>query len=207
MLHTQGVDAMPVETLEGGTAAVREQSRAGGLGHLEGPGSQLRQALAAHSCRGFATVVEIGGYLNPISDHLVHGAHAVWVVDPKITPLETTATGGCAVRHIAAKYQAVDFSGLSRPYALVMLGYSMKPHGRSAAVDPKLLSLVDGAGRVIIEWANALERATSQVPALLSRPGFATICRMTSRIEDGVIDRTPYAERTFVVLDRVRKRS
>jgi hypothetical protein len=198
---------MPVGVMEGETAAARERSRPDGLGHLAGPGAQVRQALAAHFVRGVPTVLEIGGYLNPISDHLVQDATAVWVIDPKIEPLETTSPAGCAVRHIGAKYQAVDFSSLPRPYALVMLGYSMKPYGRSAAVDPKLLSLVDGAARVVIEWAEALERATSQVPALLARPGLATMCRIAYRIEDGVIDRTPYADRAFVVLDRKPSRA
>jgi hypothetical protein len=193
--------------MEGETAAARERLRVGGLGHLAGPGAQVRQALAAHFVSPIPAVLEIGGYLNPISDHLVHGAATVWVIDPKIAPLEATSPSGCAVRHIAAKYQAVDFSRLPHPYALVMLGYSMKPYGRSAAVDPGLLSLIDGAARVVIEWANALERATSQVPALLGRPGLATLCRIAYRIEDGVIDRTPYADRTFVVLDRMPARA
>jgi hypothetical protein len=187
---------MPVDAIEAGTAPGE------GLAHLAGPGAQVRQALAAHFVRAIPNVVEIGGFLNPISDHLLNDAACVWVVDPKIAPRTWISAGGCEIRHIAAKHQAVDFRDLPRPYALVMLGCSMKPYGRHAAVDPGLLSLVDGARRLVVEWADALDRATAQVPDLIARPGFETVCRIAWRIEDGVIDRTPFADRTLVVRDR-----
>ena len=191
---------MPVDAIEATT------SPGEGLAHLAGPGAQVRQALAAHFVRAIPHVVEIGGFLNPISDYLARDAACVWVVDPKIAPHSWVAAGGCEVRHIAAKHQAVDFRDLPRPYALVMLGFSMKPYGRRAAVDPGLLALVDGAQRLVIEWADALDRAASQAPALVARPGFATVCRISWRIEDGVIDRTPFADRTLVVRDRTASR-
>lgn len=187
---------MPDDAIEAGTAPGE------GLAHLAGPGAQVRQALAAHFVRPIPHVVEIGGYLNPISDHLFHDVSSIRVIDPKIGPATWISAGGCEVRHIRAKYQAVDFSDLPSPYALVILGYSMKPYGQRAAVDPSLLSLVDGARRLVVEWADALERAASQVPVLIDRPGFATVCRIAWRIEDGVIDRTAYADRTLVVRDR-----
>ncbi len=171
--------------------------------HLRGPAARVRQALAAHFLSGVPTIVEIGGYLNPISDHLVHDAETVIVVDPKIAAFEGVIRGGaCAVSHIRAKYQAIDLSKLPRPYALVMLGYSMKGFGGRAAVDPALLDLLDGAQRVVIEWATELERATSPGPALLSRPALRQVCRIDFTLEDGVIDASPYASRTLVVLER-----
>ena len=192
---------MPDDATEA-AQALRAASRDGGLKHLAGPGSQVRQALAAHFIRPIPHVVEIGGYLNPISDHLVHDVSTIRVVDPKIASAAWISAQGCEVRHIRAKYQAVDFSDLPSPYALVILGYSMKPYGQRAAIDPALLALADGAQRLVVEWADALERAASQAPVLTDRPGFATVCRISWRIEDGVIDRTPYADRTLVVRDR-----
>lgn len=199
---------MPVDAIEDARPDTRAETRGGaddGLAHLEGPASQVRQALAAHYLRDFSTIVEIGGFLNPISDHLVHDPTAVWVVDPKIAPQESDRLKGrrCAVRHIRAKYQAVDFAGVARPYALVMLGYSMKAYGSKEALDPVLISLVDHADRVVLEWAQALKRATAQIPALLSRPGLRQSVRMDYRLQDGVIEHSPYADRTLVVLDRV----
>jgi hypothetical protein len=199
---------MPVDAIEDAPPDTRTAMRGNGddgLAHLEGAASRVRQALAAHYLRDFATIVEIGGFLNPVSDHLVHDPSTVWVVDPKIASLETDLLHGrrCALRHIAAKYQAVDFTALPRPYALVMLGYSMKAYGSKEALDPVLLSLVDNADRVILEWARALRRATAQIPALVSRPGLRRTVAIDYRLEDGVIETSPYADRTLVVLDRV----
>ena len=51
-----------------------------------------------------------------------------------------------------------------------LLGYSLKPFGAREPLGQLLFSLIDNAGVVVIEYPPQLERATSQVPSIVSRP-------------------------------------
>lgn len=173
--------------------------------HLAGPAADVRQVLAAHFVRGFEHVVEIGGHPRPLTSFLVHVPRSVLMVDPKAEPMEADSLNGqpCQVRHVAAKFQCVEFSLPANSYALVLLGLSLKGYGRRDALDAKLYDLLDGAARVVVDYAPALERAAGQIPALLSRPGLVGLCTLDLELVDGRIIDSPYRRRRLVVLDRV----
>jgi hypothetical protein len=81
-----------------------------------------------------------------------------------------------------------------------MLGFSLKPFGATASCGELLLHLIDNARVTVIDYSENLDRATSQVPAILGRHGLETVCRITMMLSDGAIDGTPHARRQFVVL-------
>ncbi len=107
------------------------------LAHLGGAAAPLRQAMAAHLVRGVPHIVEIGGAGAPITGFLTHAPDSVTVIDPKIAPLEAEELNGlpCRVRHVAAKFQAAAIALPPSPYAVVMIGLSLKGHG---AKDPSI---------------------------------------------------------------------
>ena len=125
------------------------------------------------------------------------------MVDPKVVPRDDAELDGrpCRVRHVARKFQALSFDLSPFTYGLVMLGFSLKRAGGSEALGRKLLDLVDQAQIVVIEWALQLERAASQVPHLLSRPGLRQQCRIDFTLEDGTIEHSPFGQRRLVVLE------
>ncbi len=147
------------------------------LPHLSSPAAALRQVLAAHAVRSCAHIVEIGGAGLPITSFLTHRPETVTVIDPKIPDFSATMLNNapCCVRHLAAKLQEVEIAP-SAPYALVLLGLSLKPFGRRSATPPELLALAAGAEVLVIDYTLDLERAQGQIGALTAtRPAPPTI--------------------------------
>jgi hypothetical protein len=66
-----------------------------------------------------------------------------------------------------------------------------------------LFSLIDNAKMVIVDYTPGLDRAVSQVPAILERPVLRTLCMLELRLFDPEIADTPFAERRFHVLESI----
>lgn len=171
--------------------------------HLAGLGATMRQVFAAHFMRGCPHVLEIGSHIRPITPYLTHHPLSVTAVDPKTEAYEAHELNGrqCHVRHIQAKFQQIDYHYQPGSYGLVMLGYSLKPFGHKDALGALLLSLIDNARTVVIEYAPELERAASQVPHIVSRPSVKVRGQFDLHLHDPEIAGTPYAARRFFVLD------
>lgn len=170
--------------------------------HLSGPGAAIRQVLAAHFVRDCPHVVEIGGHVRPVTDYLTHTPLSVLSVDPKTPPLEAEELNGrpCRVRHVSRKFQEVEYDYEPGSYGLVLLGYSLKPFGSREPLGQLLFGLIDNARTVVLEYPPALERASSQVPSILSRPSLKTVCSFEIAIDDAEIGGSSYARRRFHVL-------
>jgi len=169
----------------------------------------VRQVIAAHFLADCDHVVEIGGHLRPVTPFLLHGPRSVLVVDPKVVPYEARELYGrpCEVRHVARKFQEVEYDLAPGGYGLVILGYSLKPFGDREPLGELLFGLIDNAKVVVIEYPPALERASSQVPAILARPSMRVRCSIGLSLDDGAIAGSPYAERRLYVLDPVARSS
>lgn len=173
--------------------------------HLSGQGATLRQVFAAHFLRECAHVLEIGGHLRPVTSYLTHAPLSVTCIDPKSDPYESETLNGnpCRVRHIARKFQEVEYDYAPQSYGLVLLGYSLKPFGRRDPIGDLLFSLVDNARLVVIDHAPALERGASQIPQILARPSIRIRTMVDLRLHDPEIVDTPYADRRLHVLEPV----
>jgi hypothetical protein len=173
------------------------------LPHLAGVGASLRQVMAAHFLTGCEHVLEIGGHVRPITDYLTHRPKSVTSIDPKTAPHDSYLLNGhiCRVRHIAKKFQDVDYDYPRGSYGLVLLGYSLKAFGRQDAIGETLFSLVDNAKVIVLEYCPALERATSQVPEIIGRTTLKIRTTLDLRLNDPEIVDTPYADRRLIVLD------
>jgi hypothetical protein len=172
------------------------------LPHLSGPAAAIRQVLAAHFVRDCPHVLEIGGHRRPVTGYLTHAPLSVTSIDPKTAEYEADELNGrpCRVRHIARKFQDVELHLARRSYGLVLLGYSLKAFGAREPLGQLLFGLIDNAKTVVLEYPPALERASSQVPSILSRPTLAVLCAFEIAIDDPEIAGSPYARRRFHVL-------
>jgi hypothetical protein len=170
------------------------------LPHLASPAAALRQVLAAHAVRHCPHVLEIGGAGLPITGFLTHQPASVTVVDPKIPAHEADALNGvpCRLRHIAAKLQEVALAPPG-PYALVLLGLSLKPFGRRGAVSPELLALAAGATVLVIDYALELERAQGQIGALTGTRTDAPAIDLSLTIHDEALRAAGFDRRRFLV--------
>jgi hypothetical protein len=175
------------------------------LPHLAGIGASLRQVFAAHFVRDCDHILEIGGHIRPVTDYLTHHPLTVTSVDPKTAPYEAETLNGqpCKVRHIPVKFQEVSYDFEPGTYGLVLLGYSLKPFGSRDPLGELLFSLIDNAKVVVIEYPPALERASSQVPQIVSRPSLSIRTTVDLRLHDPEFADTPYADRRLYVLDPV----
>ncbi len=173
-----------------------------GMPHLAGPAAGLRQAMAAYFVDGCATIVEIGGHLQPVSGFLRHVPEEFVCIDPKSEPFESDKLDGepCRVRHIARKFQDVDLELQPGSYGLVFVGYSLKAFGSQDAVGQKLFSLIDNSAITVLEFSPNLQRASDQMQSLLKRPETETVCSLDFSIEDGAFETTEYGTRRLVVL-------
>lgn len=180
-----------------------------GLQHLEGPASAVRQVLAAHFLRDCPHIVEIGSHRSPITPYITHRPLSVLCVDPKTPPFESERLHGhpCKVRHIDRKFQDVEYDYQPHTYGLVLLGYSLKPFGRKEPLGDLLFSLVDNARIVVIDYPPELERASSQVPLIVTRPSLSAVCSFDIKLNDQQINGSPYALRRFHVLKSADKKS
>ena len=141
-------------------------------------------------------VVEIGGAGLPITGFLTHQPASVTVIDPKIPPHEADTLNGapCRLRHIAAKLQQVELAPPG-PYALVLLGLSLKPFGRRGAVSPELLALAAGATVLVIDYARELERAQGQIGALTATRSDAPAIDLELTINDAALRAAGFHQR------------
>lgn len=171
------------------------------LPHLSGPAAIVRQVLAAHFVRDCRHIVEIGGHIRPVTGYLTHRPESVLSVDPKTPPHEADELNGspCRVRHIARKFQEVDYDYEPRSYGLVLLGYSLKPFGAHEPVGELLFSLVDNASVVVLEYPPQLERARSQVPEIVGRSTLEVHCKFELDLDDPAIAASGYTHRQFYV--------
>lgn len=172
------------------------------LPHLSGPAAAVRQVLAAHFVRDCEHIVEIGGHIRPVTDFLTHQPKSVLSVDPKTPPYESDMLNGqpCRVRHVAKKFQEVDYDFAPRRYGLVLLGYSLRPFGSCEPLGPLLFSLIDNAKVVVIEYTPQLEGASSQAPMIVNRPTLQLFCCFSLDLNDAAIADSPYTYRQFYVL-------
>jgi hypothetical protein len=170
------------------------------LPHLAGPAAALRQVLAAHSVRGCAHIVEIGGAGLPITGFLTHRPDSVTVVDPKIPAFSAGSLNGhpCRVRHLAAKLQEVDLDPQT-PFGLVLLGLSLKPFGGGEAVPPVLLDLARRAARLVIDYALDLDRAQGQIAALAATRTAPATIDLALTIADPALHEAGFGRRRFLV--------
>ena len=172
------------------------------LPHLAGPAAHIRQVLAAHFVRDCPHIVEIGGHIRPVTPFLTHHPESVLSVDPKTPDFSADELNGqpCRVRHVSRKFQEVDYGYAPRSYGLVLLGYSLKPFGSREPLGQLLFSLIDNAKVVVIEYPPELDRASSQVPHIISRPTLNIHCSFELVLNDAEIAGSPYANRRFYVL-------
>jgi hypothetical protein len=173
-----------------------------GLAHLAGPASPVRQVIAAHFLRDFAHIVEIGGNRMPITGFLTHRPLSVLSVDPHTEPFEAETLNGapCRVRHVALKFQEVSFDLAPRSYGLALIGFSLRGFGGRDPAGDVLFRLLDNAGVVVIDYAPALERAASMIPAILSRPALSSELAVDMTLADPAISNSPFAARRLIVL-------
>jgi hypothetical protein len=172
------------------------------LAHLAGPAAPIRQVIAAHFLQGFAHVVEIGGHRLPITFFLTHQPESVLSVDPGTDAYEADTLNGrpCRVRHLARKFQDVEYDLAPRSYGLVLLGFSLRPLGLRPAMHDILFDLVDNAGIIVIDHPPANQRSAEQAAAILDRPGFRTEVSVDLTLSDAVIAGSPFARRRLAVL-------
>ena len=173
-----------------------------GMPHLAGPAAGLRQAMAAHFVEGVASIVEIGGHLQPVSGFLRNVPENFVCIDPKSEPFESDMLNGkpCRVRHIARKFQDVELDLEPGSYGLVFVGYSLKAFGSQDAVGQKLFSLIDNSAVTVVEFSPNLPRASEQMRSVLTRPEMETVCALDFTIEDGSFETTEYGVRRLVVM-------
>lgn len=170
------------------------------LPHLASPAAALRQVLAAHAVRSCPHIVEIGGAGLPITGFLTHRPDSVTVIDPKIPDFAAETLNGapCRLRHHAAKLQEIEIAPAG-PYALVLLGLSLKPFGRRGATPPELLALAAGAEILVIDYALDLERAQGQIGALEATRTAPPIIDLALTINDTALRATGFDRRRFLV--------
>lgn len=173
-----------------------------GMPHLAGSGALLRQRMAVHFVDGLDHIVEIGGHLSPVSQFLTHIPASFTCIDPKAEPLQRDTLRGqrCTVRHIDRKFQDVPLELEPGSYGLVMVGYSLKPFGKRDPVGEQLFALMRHSVVTVIEFALALERASSQIEQILERSGMRVETTVSFTISDGVMDRSAYGQRQLHVL-------
>lgn len=173
------------------------------LPHLVGPAACLRQVLAAHAVRNCPHVVEIGGAGLPITGFLTHAPQSVTVVDPKIPAFSAEMLNGkpCRVRHLAAKLQAVEIAPQT-PYALILLGLSLKPFGSAQATPPALLALAAAAETLVIDYALDLQRANGQIGAITATRADPPLIDLAMTIDDPGLRAAGYDRRRYLVYGR-----
>lgn len=180
----------------------RDLPRGTVLPHLGSPAARMRQVLAASAITSCRHIVEIGGAGLPITDFLTHRPDSVTVVDPKIPAFSSETLNGapCQVRHLRAKLQQVALDPIA-PYALVLLGLSLRPFGQTGAISPALLTLAAGARVLVIDYALDLPRANAQIDTLLATRTSAPRTDLVMTLDDDALRGAAFARRRFIVFD------
>src|SRR4029453_5469001 len=102
--------------------------------------------------------------------------------------------------HFSRKFQEIEYDYEPGSYGLVLLGYSLRPFGSREPLGQLLFGLIDNARTVVLEYPPALERASSQVPSILTRPSLEVLCSFDITIDDPEVAGAPYAQRRCHVL-------
>lgn len=145
-------------------------------------------------------IVEIGGAGLPITGFLTHRPASVTVIDPKIPEFHASSLNGarCEVRHVAAKLQAVSLAP-AKPYALVLLGLSLRPFGAAGATSSALLALAAQARTLVIDYALDLPRAQGQIGALVGTRLDPPEIDIAVTVEDAALRQAGFDRRRFLV--------
>lgn len=164
-----------------------------------------RHVIAAWHLGRHEAVVEIGGYLTPMSSFFRDVPGEYYVVDPLCEPLEAEMLLGqkCKVRQLPIDLDGFNAHKLSgKDYAVVFLGMQLDQSKKSAAeyVDTieKFLSLLAGSSRAVLEFASAWtpSKVLMDIIVSLLAPTIdyeVTLDLSPTRIDDG--DRPTPAER------------
>jgi hypothetical protein len=172
------------------------------LPHLGSPAAAVRQIIAGHALAGIRHVVEIGGAGLPITGFLRHVPQSVTVIDPKIVAWQSAILDNepCDVRHLSRKFIDADADATRPGTGVVLLGLSLKPHGRRPAISEALIKLCAAAERVVIEHSLALERAVAQLPDLLLQAGLVELWSVDLVLRDGILEGAGHHQRRLMVL-------
>jgi hypothetical protein len=162
----------------------------------------MRQVLAARAVIACRHIVEIGGAGLPITDFLTHQPDSVTVIDPKIPAFSAQTLNGapCRVRHLRAKLQQVALAPDS-PYALVLLGLSLRPFGKNDPISSALLALAARAHVLVIDYALDLPRASAQIHALLETRTSTPQTDLVMTLDDEAMRAAGFAQRRFIVFE------
>ena len=173
------------------------------IDHLTGPASTARQVLAAHFLRHRPCIIEIGSGNNPISNYLTHDPEVVYLVDPKLGAASaSTATRSSSPKivHLREKYQASQISPAG-PFAVVILGLSLKGLGITADINDHLRGLLSDADTVVVEFAKNHERAVFQYDYICSIRGESPAVEIDLKLHDKDVLHAGFSERKFIVFD------
>lgn len=160
----------------------KEQARDAEWHYLTSPNAQARYELATRYVSHLPHVLEIGAYKTPIDRYLAAGSACEWVrvIDPVMPAFEGKLPfrEDSRVEHIPAFYQNVNHAEfIRRPYAMVLIGCSLKFNKRDSSDKGRALGilrgLLEGASTVVYEypvnWPNAIENADF-VRGILGKP-------------------------------------
>lgn len=143
--------------------------------YLTDPALYSRHAVAAQWLGSPDYVLEIGGYITPISSFISQVPRDYVLVDPLCSPLEAATLNGvpCRVRHLAIELKNFDASELEdRSYVVVFLGAQLddtdKPFSEFVATVERFLRIVAGAKRAIIEFPPAWKSCRELFDCLIS---------------------------------------
>jgi len=101
------------------------------MAYLDTEPFQCRQVLAAHFLRPCSTILEIGGFVSPVSDFLVHQPERMIIIDPRITAGSDPLLRGrpCRFERIRSRFQDCTLALAPQSYGCAILGYSLKDMG------------------------------------------------------------------------------
>lgn len=146
------------------------------MAYLDTESFQCRQVLAAYYLRNCETILEIGGFVSPISDFLQHQPQRVIIIDPRITAGIDQQLHGqpCRFERIRGRFQDCGLQLVPRSYGCAILGYSLK--GMEADSEQmawsQLVMLVSQASVAVLEYApdwplaeQAMDRLIQALPA------------------------------------------
>lgn len=173
------------------------------VSHLGVKGAIVRQVLAAHFIRHRRCIIEIGSGDNPISNFITHQPDVVYLLDPKLGATgdrRQTNGGSFKIVRIAKKYQISHLTP-DRPFAVVLLGLSLKGFGARPEIDDEIFALLSEAGTIVIEFAKSHPRAMAQYQAICQFRNADPIVDIDLTINDRLIAEAGFADRKLVVFE------
>ncbi len=173
------------------------------MAYLDTESFQCRQVLAAHFLRSCPTILEIGGFISPISNFLQHHPERVVIVDPRITAgVESQLHGQpCRFERIRKRIQDCDVELAAGSYGFVLLGYSLKGMETEAgqSVHKRLLTLVANAAVAVLEYAPDWPLAAAAMDRLMGELANAPALDLGLDLGAGHSALTEYPRRRLLV--------